>query len=116
MRLRSERISHTHREQDKLLLRLEKLMRIVDEEGAAGGALASSAKGLAIFSSGSAAMKRKAAQKALVPWAEDKDVPICPICAAPFNLLTRRKHHCRLCGFVMCADCSNFLSESAASE
>lgn len=109
LNLRAQRISHAHREQDRLLLRLEKLMRVADDPSD------SPAAGLTRFTAGSAALKRKAAQKALVPWAADKDVPLCPICAAEFNRITRRKHHCRLCGFVMCGDCSNFLSETAAS-
>jgi rabenosyn-5 len=36
-----------------------------------------------------------------VKWQNDKDVTNCPICGAPFNVVTR-KHHCRLCGRVVC--------------
>jgi rabenosyn-5 len=48
-------------------------------------------------------------ERAIVPWVDDKDVRLCPTCAKTFNL-TRRKHHCRLCGVMMCHDCSMFLS------
>lgn len=30
----------------------------------------------------------------------------CQCCAAPFNISLRRRHHCRLCGNLFCADCS----------
>ena len=35
-------------------------------------------------------------------------VKLCPSCARTFNI-ARRKHHCRLCGSVMCQDCSQFV-------
>ncbi|CRK90419.1 CLUMA_CG004163, isoform A [Clunio marinus] len=45
----------------------------------------------------------------LVPWIDGKLVKLCPSCAKSF-FLTRRQHHCRICGSVMCNECSNFLS------
>ncbi|KAG5675869.1 hypothetical protein PVAND_005737 [Polypedilum vanderplanki] len=45
----------------------------------------------------------------LVPWIDGKLVKLCPSCAKSF-FLTRRQHHCRLCGSIMCNDCSQFLS------
>lgn len=52
--------------------------------------------------------KRKAHERAIVPWIQDSDVKLCPGCAKPFNL-SRRRHHCRLCGGIMCHMCSQFL-------
>jgi hypothetical protein len=57
-----------------------------------------------------------AAEKAGVPgalahltggaaWAPDRDARDCSLCAAAFGLVTRR-HHCRACGQVVCAECS----------
>lgn len=51
----------------------------------------------------------------LVPWIDGKLVKLCPSCAKSF-FLTRRQHHCRLCGSVMCNDCSSFLSVDDSSE
>ncbi|XP_070506438.1 rabenosyn-5 [Chironomus tepperi] len=45
----------------------------------------------------------------LVPWIDGKLVKLCPSCAKSF-FFTRRQHHCRLCGSIMCNECSNFLS------
>ena len=52
-------------------------------------------------------------ERDIVPWADDKDVPLCPFCAKSF-IITRRRHHCRLCGAIMCDDCSKFLPFSSA--
>lgn len=50
-----------------------------------------------------------ALEKSLVPWIADSEVKFCPICKKQFNV-ARRRHHCRLCGGIMCAKCSSFAS------
>ena len=41
------------------------------------------------------------------PWAPDQGAHACALCTAPFApRALRRKHHCRLCGQVVCAECS----------
>lgn len=52
--------------------------------------------------------KRKQHEKNVVLWVCDSDVKLCPSCAKSFNI-TRRRHHCRLCGGIMCHNCSEFL-------
>ncbi|CAD5219274.1 unnamed protein product [Bursaphelenchus okinawaensis] len=52
---------------------------------------------------------RKDFEKKTVPWVDDSNVSNCKLCNAKFNI-TKRKHHCRLCGKIMCATCSQFLS------
>lgn len=39
------------------------------------------------------------------PWQPDTEVTKCPVCAQEFGFLFR-KHHCRKCGRVICANCS----------
>lgn len=41
------------------------------------------------------------------------DVPICPDCGQPFGFF-RRRHHCRLCGSVLCMECSRSLDVDVA--
>uniref|UniRef100_A0A8B9KKC2 FYVE, RhoGEF and PH domain containing 4b n=1 Tax=Astyanax mexicanus TaxID=7994 RepID=A0A8B9KKC2_ASTMX len=39
-------------------------------------------------------------------WIRDNEVTMCMKCKEPFNALTRRRHHCRACGYVVCWKCS----------
>ncbi|XP_043087962.1 rabenosyn-5 [Puntigrus tetrazona] len=47
-------------------------------------------------------------EKSVVSWVSDQDVPFCPDCGAKFNIRNRR-HHCRLCGSIMCRKCTEFI-------
>ncbi|KAJ0396268.1 hypothetical protein P43SY_003855 [Pythium insidiosum] len=46
------------------------------------------------------------AKKYDVDWKRDHDCPDCQLCRLPFTKLSRRRHHCRICGDVVCAECS----------
>ncbi|KAJ7915478.1 hypothetical protein B0H13DRAFT_2231863 [Mycena leptocephala] len=53
----------------------------------------------------------KTAEQRITPWQEDSSVSKCPLCTLVLFLfeddklhpLTNRKHHCRLCGQIICA-------------
>ncbi|KAK2142843.1 hypothetical protein LSH36_907g00018 [Paralvinella palmiformis] len=59
--------------------------------------------------------KRKVYEKSVVPWAPDSDVNLCTACGKSFTI-TRRRHHCRLCGGIICNRCSQFLPFSYAKK
>lgn len=59
--------------------------------------------------------RRKDHEKEVVPWVLDKDVKLCPNCATSFNL-SKRRHHCRLCGGIMCQNCSQFIEITTAKK
>ncbi|XP_060885761.1 FYVE, RhoGEF and PH domain-containing protein 4-like isoform X1 [Labrus mixtus] len=40
-------------------------------------------------------------------WIRDNQVTLCMKCQEPFNAITRRRHHCRACGCVVCWKCSD---------
>ncbi|KAF9001880.1 FYVE zinc finger-domain-containing protein [Cyathus striatus] len=46
---------------------------------------------------------RAASEQRITPWQNDADVSKCPICSTSFHPLTNRKHHCRLCGKIVCS-------------
>ncbi|XP_049549106.1 rabenosyn-5 [Anopheles darlingi] len=52
---------------------------------------------------------KKRHEQSKVPWIDGKLVKLCPSCAKGFGI-TRRQHHCRVCGSVMCDGCSRYLS------
>ncbi|KAF8201638.1 FYVE zinc finger-domain-containing protein [Pholiota molesta] len=44
-----------------------------------------------------------AQEQRITPWQDDATVSKCPLCSAAFHPLTNRKHHCRLCGTIICS-------------
>lgn len=85
---RAARIDHYVIEVNKLIIRLEKLTSFdrVNSDAA----------------------KIRAIEKSVVSWVNDSDVPFCPDCGNKFNIRNRR-HHCRLCGSIMCRKCMEFV-------
>ncbi|GFY67535.1 rabenosyn-5 [Trichonephila inaurata madagascariensis] len=86
-KFRDKKINRFVIETNKLLIRLDKLICDISSDPE----------------------KKKEFEKSIVPWVADSDVPLCPGCAKSFGL-SRRWHHCRLCGYVMCNSCSFFIS------
>ena len=39
-------------------------------------------------------------------WVPDQMAPLCNVCSSAFSIL-RRRHHCRMCGQVVCHSCSH---------
>ncbi|CAG9766369.1 unnamed protein product [Ceutorhynchus assimilis] len=81
--IRRERLEHRTTETNKLIIRLDRLLRTFGSD-------------------------RKQQEQELVVWLDGSTVTRCPSCAASFNI-ARRQHHCRLCGSIMCNNCSYFL-------
>jgi len=48
--------------------------------------------------------QRKVLEQSVVTWEEDAKVLKCPFCHQEFGSWSFRRHHCRLCGRVVCAD------------
>ncbi|TDZ38746.1 Vacuolar segregation protein pep7 [Colletotrichum spinosum] len=48
--------------------------------------------------------QRKLLEQSVVTWEEDSSVAQCPFCQQEFGSWTFRRHHCRICGRVVCAD------------
>lgn len=48
--------------------------------------------------------QRKQTEQSIVDWEDDARVQRCPFCQQEFSNYTFRRHHCRLCGRVVCGD------------
>ncbi|NXJ68744.1 RBNS5 protein, partial [Rostratula benghalensis] len=92
---RAARIDHYVVEVNKLIIRLEKLT--------------------SFDRANTDSAKIRAIEKSVVPWVSDQDVPFCPDCGTKFSIRNRR-HHCRLCGSIMCKKCMELVSLPLASK
>ncbi|CAH2312092.1 rabenosyn-5 [Pelobates cultripes] len=94
-RHRAARIDHYVVEVNKLIIRLEKLTSFdrVNSDSA----------------------RIRAIEKSVVPWVSDHDVPFCPDCGNRFTIRNRR-HHCRLCGSIMCKRCTELVTLALANK
>ena len=84
---RTKRADMTAMDTNKLIIRLERLLTNLPHEPG----------------------KRRNHEQAVVSWIPENMVKLCPTCTKSFNL-TRRKHHCRICGSIMCNDCSDYIA------
>ncbi|KAG0317854.1 carboxypeptidase Y-deficient [Linnemannia gamsii] len=123
MSIRIKSAEKKHLEVNRLEKRIEKLAQIHQQydSGVPSPPVASSptasfssissatgsvrAKGL-FRSVTSRGQQLKVAEQAIVKWEDDSTVPACYICLSVFNRYGNRKHHCRLCGRVICDNCS----------
>ncbi|PWN18880.1 hypothetical protein BCV69DRAFT_251674 [Microstroma glucosiphilum] len=48
-------------------------------------------------------------------WEPDVNAPVCRLCSKRFTFFTR-KHHCRRCGRIFCAECSAYRAQLSADE
>ncbi|KAI9274329.1 hypothetical protein BDA99DRAFT_235159 [Phascolomyces articulosus] len=55
-------------------------------------------------------LKYRDGEQSVTRWEDDKSVHQCPLCTSTFTI-TNRKHHCRLCGRVVCGNvkCSKMI-------
>ncbi|PSR82384.1 FYVE zinc finger protein [Coniella lustricola] len=84
---------------EKRLTKLTQLLAHAPEDGSAiGGSLLAPVASLAGQKN-----VRKQLEQSIVTWEEDAKVPRCPFCQQEFSWSFRR-HHCRMCGKVVCSD------------
>lgn len=99
--LRRQRVDKHHLEISRLEKRLSKLTQLLadppDDVANGGGGLLSGGRN----------DPRKAMEQSVVTWEEDAKVAKCPFCQLEFGTWTFRRHHCRMCGRVVCADPRN---------
>ncbi|KAI6785506.1 Vacuolar segregation protein-like protein [Emericellopsis cladophorae] len=115
--IRRERVERHTLEVSRLEKRLTKLTQILanpPERLASNGSILSPVTNLAGQKN-----TRKLLEQSVVTWEDDSTVPKCPWCQQEFGSWTFRRHHCRICGRVVCADpqtaCSSEVGLSVAA-
>lgn len=98
--IRRKRVDREHMEISRLEKRLTKLTQLLanppppDENSTSSG----------FWSLSGAKAQRKALEQSIITWEEDAKVPRCPFCQQDFSNYSFRRHHCRMCGRVVCGD------------
>ena len=97
--LRRKHVDKEYLEISRLEKRLTKLTQLLansslDDSGGSGG----------FWPLSGAKSQRKALEQSIIAWEEDAKVPKCPFCLQEFSNYTFRRHHCRMCGRVVCSD------------
>jgi len=97
---RRRTVDKTLLEVSRLEKRLTKLTQLlanpVPEQNMGGGGL--------LWSLSGARSPRKQLEQSIVTWEDDASISRCPFCQQEFSSYTFRRHHCRLCGRVVCGD------------
>jgi rabenosyn-5 len=84
---------------EKRLTKLTQLLANAPEDVTNGGTLMAPVATLAGQKN-----QRKILEQSIVTWEDDASIVKCPFCQQEFGTWTFRRHHCRLCGKVVCAD------------
>jgi rabenosyn-5 len=97
--MRRKKVDKAYLEISRLEKRLTKLTQLLansseDMSSSSGG----------IMSLAGQKNQRKQLEQSIVTWEEDAKVSNCPFCQQQFGTWSFRRHHCRLCGRVVCAD------------
>ncbi|KAL8723340.1 MAG: hypothetical protein Q9225_000323 [Loekoesia sp. 1 TL-2023] len=100
IKLRRKTVDKTLLEVSRLEKRLTKLTQLLTnpppEQAASPGGI--------LWPLSSARNQRKQLEQSVVMWEDDSSVARCPFCQQEFSSYTFRRHHCRLCGRVVCGD------------
>jgi hypothetical protein len=98
--IRRKRVDREHMEVSRLEKRLTKLTQLLanppplEETQPVGG----------WFTLSTAKNQRKTLEQSIITWEEDAKVSNCPFCQQEFSTYSFRRHHCRMCGRVVCGD------------
>ncbi|KAH8809146.1 hypothetical protein F5884DRAFT_794632 [Xylogone sp. PMI_703] len=96
--IRRKTVDKTYLEVSRLEKRLTRLTQLITnplEEVTSNGS---------VLSLSGQKNQRKLIEQSVVIWEEDSKVTKCPFCQQEFGSWTFRRHHCRTCGRVVCAD------------
>lgn len=98
--IRRKKVDRENMEISRLEKRLTKLTQLL----ANPPPLDESATSSGFWPLSGAKAQRKALEQSVITWEEDAKVSHCPFCQQEFTNYTFRRHHCRMCGRVVCGD------------
>ncbi|KAF2683926.1 hypothetical protein K458DRAFT_303249 [Lentithecium fluviatile CBS 122367] len=114
-KIRRAKVDREHMEVSRLEKRLTKLTQLLANPPPPDEQTASSS----FWPLSGAKSQRKALEQSIMTWEEDAQVSHCPFCQQEFSSYTFRRHHCRMCGRVVCGDpktdCSSEVGLSVAA-
>ncbi|KAK7180970.1 FYVE zinc finger [Paraphaeosphaeria sporulosa] len=96
--IRRKRVDREHMEVSRLEKRLTKLTQLLANPPPDESATSS------FWPLSGVKNQRKALEQSIITWEEDAKVSHCPFCQQEFSSYTFRRHHCRMCGRVVCGD------------
>ncbi|KAF1976535.1 hypothetical protein BU23DRAFT_455639 [Bimuria novae-zelandiae CBS 107.79] len=97
--IRRKRVDIEHMEVSRLEKRLTKLTQLLANPPSLDESTTSS-----FWPLSGAKNQRKVLEQSIITWEEDAKVSHCPFCQQEFSAYTFRRHHCRMCGRVVCGD------------
>ncbi|KAF2232546.1 hypothetical protein EV356DRAFT_517305 [Viridothelium virens] len=97
--IRRKTVDKAYLEVSRLEKRLTKLTQLLTNPP-----LDSGQGGLLWSLTGTKAQQQRQLEQSVVNWEEDASVLKCPFCQQEFSNYSFRRHHCRLCGRVVCGD------------
>jgi rabenosyn-5 len=105
MVIRSQRTERQNLEISRLEKRLTRLTQVLAESAEETNTLTIGGGLLRPVASLTAQKNhRKTLEQSVVAWEEDATVSKCPFCKQEFGSWSFRRHHCRICGRVVCSD------------
>lgn len=97
---RRKKVDREHMEISRLEKRLTKLTQLLTSPPPPE----STASTTGFWPLSGAKNQRKMLEQSIINWEEDATVSHCPFCQQEFSNYTFRRHHCRMCGRVVCGD------------
>lgn len=98
-KIRRKRVDREHMEVSRLEKRLTKLTQLLANPPPPDESAAST-----FWPLSGAKNQRKVLEQSIITWEEDAKVSHCPFCQQEFSTYSFRRHHCRMCGRVVCGD------------
>ncbi|KAF1952377.1 hypothetical protein CC80DRAFT_479620 [Byssothecium circinans] len=97
---RRRKVDREHMEVSRLEKRLTKLTQLLADPPPPDPNTSSSG----FWPLSGAKNQRKALEQSIITWEEDAKISHCPFCQQEFTNYTFRRHHCRVCGRIICGD------------